>query len=284
MRQHLFNDGYTVPTAFVTKGRQRVKQYNNTTVYLNNGDEFEIELFNPTVNKVLAKIEINGKSIGSGIVLRPGERVFLERYLDEAKRFLFETYVVDGKNPNVQRAIAENGNVDIKFYYENTYYGCVNLTGGNPSWTYTTTWPPLYNPTFTCSSGRGFASGGTTVKSAGISYGEPVNDSCFYMSNTADGPVAGNNVNSNSLEFADNMDHSNPIETGRVEKGSNSNQGFMYDNSSFNTWWSWRTEWKILPFSQKPLVREDLKVFCTSCGARRKKQSHRFCPNCGYKY
>jgi hypothetical protein len=284
MRQHLFNDGYTVPTAFVTKGRQRVKQYNNTTVYLNNGDEFEIELFNPTINKVLAKIELNGKSIGAGIVLRPGERVFLERYLDEAKRFLFETYAVDGNNPNVQRAIAENGNVDIKFYCENTYYGCDNWSGGNPSWTYTT-WP-LYNPTFTNSSGRGFASGRTTIKSAGLSYGEPVVDSCFYMSNTVNNSLAGGNnpvVNSNSLGFAD-MAPSNPIETGRVEKGSNSNQSFMCDNSSFNTWWSWRTEWKILPFSQKPLVREDLKVFCTSCGSRRKKQSHKFCPNCGAKY
>ena len=76
------------------KGRKSIK---NGKVFLTDGDEFEIELFNPTQNKVLAKIELNGKSIGSGIILRPGERVFLERYLDEAKKFLFETYVEIGR-------------------------------------------------------------------------------------------------------------------------------------------------------------------------------------------
>ena len=74
------------PEAFVTKGKQRLKQYTDT-VYLNNGDEFEIELYNPTKNKVLAKVEMNGNSIGAGIILRPGERVFLERFLNESKKF-----------------------------------------------------------------------------------------------------------------------------------------------------------------------------------------------------
>ena len=100
--------GYAVPQSFITKGKQRLKQHTDT-VYLKNGDEFEIELFNPKQNKVLAKIELNGKSIGSGIILRPGERVFLERYLDVAKKFLFETYVVNGNNDEVKNAIANNG-------------------------------------------------------------------------------------------------------------------------------------------------------------------------------
>ena len=98
---------YAVPQSFITKSKQRLKQHIDT-VYLNNGDEFEIELYNPTSNKVLAKIELNGKSIGNGIILRPGERVFLERYLDEAKKFLFETYVVNGNNQEVKNAIANN--------------------------------------------------------------------------------------------------------------------------------------------------------------------------------
>ena len=34
----------TAPTLFITKGRQRVKQYDNV-VYLKNGDEFELELW-----------------------------------------------------------------------------------------------------------------------------------------------------------------------------------------------------------------------------------------------
>jgi hypothetical protein len=70
--------GLAVPQSFITKSKQRLKQQIDT-VYLNDGDEFEIELYNPTQNKVLAKIEMNGNSIGNGIILRPGERVFLER-------------------------------------------------------------------------------------------------------------------------------------------------------------------------------------------------------------
>ena len=113
--------GWVVPQSFITRSKQRLKQHIDT-VYLNNGDEFEIELYNPTQNKVLAKIELNGKSIGNGIVLRPGERVFLERYLDEAKKFLFETYVVNGNNKEVQESIAKNGDVVVKFYDEMTTY------------------------------------------------------------------------------------------------------------------------------------------------------------------
>ena len=60
--------GFAVPQSFITKSKQRLKQHVDT-VYLNNGDEFEIELFNPTQNKVLSKIEINGISIGSGITI-----------------------------------------------------------------------------------------------------------------------------------------------------------------------------------------------------------------------
>jgi len=54
---------------------------------LNDGDEFEIELFNPKTNPVLAKISINGKRISErGIILNPGQRVFLERFLDSPEK------------------------------------------------------------------------------------------------------------------------------------------------------------------------------------------------------
>ena len=72
----------------MNKGRRNVKE--GKFVYLQNGQEFEIELYNPTSEVVMAKIEMNGKSISSsGIVLRPGERVFLERFLDNSNKFKF---------------------------------------------------------------------------------------------------------------------------------------------------------------------------------------------------
>ena len=68
------------------------------------------------------------------------------------------------------------------------------------------------------------------------------------------------------------------------EKGSSSNQSFVYDSSTFNAYPSASNWWKIKPVSEKILVKEDLKVFCTECGSKRKKDSHKFCPHCGTKY
>jgi hypothetical protein len=245
--------GYAVPQSFITKSKQRLKQHTDT-VYLNNGDEFEIELYNPTQNKVLAKIEMNGNSIGNGIILRPGERIFLERYLDEAKKFLFETYVVNGDNKEVQQAIANNGDVVIKFYDEvrtstyNVNSGTVTINNPSFGWGSTTTGSPYYgNATFTTS--------GTNL---------------FYNASLTSGTISTNSSRS--------------LETGRVEKGSESNQSFTYDSSSFNSYPSTTNWWKIKPKSTQVITKEDLVTYCTECGSKRKKDTHKFCPQCGTKF
>ena len=246
--------GLAVPQSFITKSKQRLKQQIDT-VYLNNGDEFEIELYNPTQNKVLAKIEMNGNSIGNGIILRPGERIFLERYLNEAKKFLFDTYVVNGDNEEVKQAIANNGDVVIKFYDEvkmstyNVNSGTLTINNPNFSWGSTTTGSPYYSPTFTTTS-----------------------TSTFYNANTS---LTSGTVNTNSLRN---------IETGRVEKGSESNQSFTYDSSSFNSYPSTTNWWKIKPKSTQLLTMEDLVTYCTECGGKKKKDTYKFCPQCGTKY
>lgn len=281
----------TVPSAYVTKMRQRIKQYNDT-VYLKNGDEFEIELFNPTTNKVLAKIEINGNTIGgNGIVLRPGERVFLERYINEAKKFLFETYKVSGTNGDVQRAIANNGDIVIMFYQE--YFAPVTTWSPSVS---QTIWPNWHNGIYYYTTNTGSArtnllndlrgtltntSYSSTIGTTGVQgcAGTPTLDCCSFTTST-------------DAKFSDNLrktktlkkESLKEVETGRVEKGSNSDQSFTYDYTTFNTYCSWTTKWKILPVSQKETVIEDLAIFCTGCGTKRKKHSHLFCPICGTKY
>src|SRR4051812_2130373 len=104
---------YTLPQpnaqAFITKGKNRLKQ-NGNHVYLDNNEEFEIELFNPRTVTVMAKIKINGQLIpGGGLVLKPGQRYFLDRYLDRAKKFLFSTYEIDGGDAQAVAATALNG-------------------------------------------------------------------------------------------------------------------------------------------------------------------------------
>lgn len=237
--------GVAVPQLFITKGKQRLKQYVDT-VYLNNGDEFELELFNPTHKKLLAKIELNGNSLGSGIILRPGERVFLERYLDDPKKFKFETYDIDGSNQEVLDAIRNNGDVIVKFYEEINFTFTPNIFVTGTSWTYkgvpNNTWTTNTNDT--------------------VSYTSSGNSTIVNCSNV---------VNDN-------------FETGRIEKGSNSNQTFNYDYSNFSNNSSHAYWFKIKPQSAKLKTIEDLVVYCTECGAKKKKDSFKFCPHCGNKF
>lgn len=257
---------YAVPQSFITKSKQRLKQHIDT-VYLNNGDEFEIELYNPTPTKILAKIEMNGKSIGNGIILRPGERVFLERYLDEAKRFLFDTYVVNGNNQEVKDAIANNGDVMIKFYDEIVLLGTgtSTITIGLPyPWSNITSTSLNYPP-------------GVTMFNTSTFDGTIATSNYSYTSNST---INDSNVNYTKSKTSEERH----VETGRVEKGSDSNQTFTYDNTSFNSYPSKTNWWKIKPVSTKVLVKEDLVVYCTECGSKRKKDNHKFCPQCGVKF
>ncbi len=109
------------PSATITKGRGRLKTY-GSNVYLKDGSNFEIELYNPKTTSVLAKIWINGQVISAagGIVLRPGQRVFLERFIDVTKKFKFTVYEVDDSTQS-QAAIVNNGKVEVQFYDELVY-------------------------------------------------------------------------------------------------------------------------------------------------------------------
>lgn len=294
MNKSFINSGST-PSAYVTKNRQRVKQYNDS-VYLNNGDEFEIELFNPTQNKVLAKIELNGISIGSGIIVRPGERVFLERYLNVARKFLFETYKVSGTSAEVARAIANNGVVDVKFFseYVNPFAGVVVTTNWANYSQPTITQPFRYETDYIIPS---YGTGTLNVNS---------NISSSNTSKSFGGAGESATFTSTSMNFSDSFADSgmksapkrsfggikklmktslsNEVETGRIEQGSHSSQSFKLDSTTFNTYPSWESKWKIVPLSEKPVTREDLVLHCTNCGAKRKKDSYNFCPVCGNKF
>lgn len=307
--------GRAEPVAYVTKGKQRIKQYKNQTVYLNNGEEFELELFNPTSHKVLAKIYLNEESIGAGIVLRPGERAFIERFIDVARKFVFKTYEVDGRNEQVKKAIANNGDVRVAFYKEETptpTYWTNTWTTTWPTWgTYTYTDNTTYGtPTFGPQDWDGNLSGSIDLKgvsNAHTFYSNSMStptaslDSLDFMaqdqsrgiidmSASVRGASSGGRKMSKSISKGGELKarsaklSSRNTETGRVDKGSHSSQTFGHDYSSFEYFWTWETKWKILPTSQKPVLAEDMKVHCTNCGAKQKKLSHKFCPICGEQY
>ena len=236
------------PVAFIAKNKQRLKQYNNV-VYLKNGDEFEIELCNPTKEKVLAEITINNKSLSTGISLRPGERVFLERYTNEPTKFKFETYTVDN-NIQVQKAIENNGNIKVNFYKES-----INWEGITWSWN-------------------------SHVDSSSSGY--PIKYYNFLTNNNS----VSNDVSSTVCSFNTSASIINKneksVETGMVAKGSKSEQKLVNDNSNFMYNPSWTNEWKILPESRREVTSDDLLIYC-SCG-RKQRKNEKFCPLCGKKF
>ena len=107
-----------MPTANLAINKSRLKVYGKKsevpTYYLQKGQEFQIELFNPTKDTILAKISLNGKPIAQGgLVLRPAERVFLDRYIDVARKFKFDTYEVANTKES-QKAIEDNGDFKVE--------------------------------------------------------------------------------------------------------------------------------------------------------------------------
>ena len=240
--QQNYNFGSKEPSAFITVRKQRQKQ-NGKNVYLHDRTEFEIELHNPTNDSILAKISLNGNRISnSGVVLKPGERVFLERYLDEDRKFLFETYEVSDSKTN-QRAIENNGLVIVEFFNKMLFTNYGHLGG----YTY-------LNNQLLYGSGSGIVNGNPTI---------------FNTTGLGNSNIIGNT----STSYA-------KIETGRVEKGDKSDQEFGTSYEIFNTNVSWVKEWKILPFSAKDMTTKDLIKKCGGCGTK-VKDNYKFCPQCG---
>ena len=94
------------PGAWIVSSKDRGrKQIKSGKVFLNDGDEFEIELFNPLIVSVLADIKLNGQSISkTGLVVKPGQRVYLDCFIDDRKKFKFSTAIWQSKEKtnNVQ--------------------------------------------------------------------------------------------------------------------------------------------------------------------------------------
>lgn len=115
------------PSVLITSNRNELKVYHGTTVYLNNGDNFELRFFNPLPYKIGVEIDFNGMKKGDGyLVLNPGQDLILDRFLDEQRKMIFETYTVDGNNESAIKAIEQNGIINFKFYAENGHYNHKN--------------------------------------------------------------------------------------------------------------------------------------------------------------
>jgi len=239
------------PTAHITKKKSRLKVYNGHLVFLNDKDNFEFELHNPKQKSVLVKVKLNGEYIStSGVVLKPGQRVFLERFLDSNNKFEFSTYKVKDTSEN-RSAIDLNGDVRIEFYDEQT-------------------------------SRNNFALPSRTIYGNGIVYGSSTGDYIPHFGTTISTTGGVGYSTSTSTFNTSNATYTSSIDTGRIERGKKSSQDFTNSYQEFNYYTSHEVNFKIQPSSTKNKTTEDIRQYCTECGTKT-KTNFKFCPSCGNK-
>ena len=277
-----------------------LKEYSNSEqeriVYMNDGTEFQIQIFNPYNYIIGVSFNFNNnlQSNSRLLVLRPGERVWLDRYLDNESRLLFSTYEV-GNSEEIKKAIKDNGNVCIKFfkeqekrdwgnniYYINnpwTYYKFDNNLNKNFNTDYTvycnaSLESPKLSSVNYCQT-LGLSSAATTAVSSSVSTCTSATYDAKDLIKTFTPNTSTENTRGLSLK------KSKKIETGRIEEGSHSEQKFKNVNKDFE-YLPFKTEYiKILPTSQKQITSNDLqKKYCYNCG-RKLNQKYKFCPYCG---
>ena len=266
-----------------------LKEYSNSSneriIYMNDGTEFQIQVFNPYSYVIGVSFEFNNHNNTSQLlVLRPGERVWLDRFLDNESKLLFSTYQV-GASKEVQEAIKDNGNLCIKFYKERE---------NKPQISYVKTYPYEWNikPIETidvyynnignsyCLDNNSNINCASTANVCSTIEGSLNLDSSITQASAASTYTSYSSSASTKLR---SLSKSKSIETGRIEKGSHSNQRFENVYKDFE-YWPFKTEYiKILPTSQKQINSNDLqKKYCHECG-KKLNPKFKFCPSCGAK-
>ena len=247
----------TRPEAHITSKKSRHKIYDGKNIYLKNGTNFEIELHNPTSIRYMAKIWINGKLIStSGIVINPGRRDYIERFIDKNAKFEFKTYEVDNVE-ETKGAREKNGLVKIEFYPEIQKINTKGVTITNP---------PVFYDNY-------------TYKSDNMT----MSVSSFHSSTSFTGPnLRSSKMSLNELGLKESAT-TDSIETGRVSQGGESSQKFSTTTGDFHTIPFYIYEYHLLPESLKAIEAQEIRNYCGECGIRIKKSNWKFCPNCGEK-
>ena len=259
--------------AKIAISKNLIKEYKSSnserTVYLNDGTEFQIYLKNPYQTHLGVKIYVNNQVIGSNmLVLRPGQSFWLDRFLNDNKKFLFSTYNVEN-TAEMKYATNNNGKVKIEFYHEKEETPYISAKIVEPlktnfDWT---------NYDITCSS----AMSSNEPRSTYYCSTEDIENSANAATNSAlastlyDTSVSAKNTNDSYLE------------TGRVEKGGVSRQEFEYCDINFD-YYAFKTEnILILPTSRKQIRAEETRRrYCSQCG-KKVNPKDKFCSNCGTK-
>lgn len=281
-------NGMTLPTCEIFVNGQKRKLYgkNKNKVYLQNGDNFQLKFFNSLQERIGVQLCMNGIKVDNDLlVLNPGQEITIERYIGTNRKLTFSAYDIDTTNMSETRvkqsikAIEKNGVLEIVFWNEkvkNVTNVTTDYTMVNPNWYIYPYDTNLYENTTSFS---GFIGPMGSVGPFGTS----------------------------GTSGTDDRKLSKKIETGRIEKGSVSNQYFSPIAFEIGEPF-YRMKFKLLPFSLKPVKKKlydsttiksiidgsqtnfyirtesTVREYC-KCGYRisRGKGAWNFCPMCGKK-
>ena len=263
----------------------------NGASYLRDGQEFMLMMHNPTSKVIAAKLYFNGKAQANAIRLRPGERVWLDRFVDVDKKLKFDTYFVENSDES-KHAIAGNGKVRVEFFEqaETVIPPPINY----PNWPvirpifidrpvypyiHPYTMPsPYWQPGIFYSSGIPGNIGGCNANYAAGVTTSSYNSTGVIGNNGSSGSAGESHVTMDSMqEFSDEL------ETGRIEAGEKSKQELKESYDEFKPNYFHSIEIELLPESRKPVSAKDLRPKCAKCNRKQKKKEI-FCPSCGTKF
>jgi hypothetical protein len=271
-----------------TSSLDELKTYQGNDIFLNNGDEFQIRLFNPLSEKIGAQVSINGKTSQNLLVLNPGEDVVVDRFLDEQRKMLFETYKYDEGNQAAVNAVANNGRIELRFFKEYVTYdyatlynvnGMGNAVYGNSG------------PTGSMGSSGISGTGGFTGQG---SFTTTTNNVFLSSTNLTIGMYKSPGIYTSESDLSFVSDSQPEVkstkrfkkslkETGRVEKGGQSDQGFKAVDIKFQSYAFHTILYNLKPMSEKNSYAKEVRDYCTECGYRLRNNSWIFCPKCGEK-
>lgn len=251
--------GSKLPHAWVVspndKGRRKI--YNENKIYLQNGEEFSIELHNPTQNNVVALINLDGKPISkSGLILRSGERIYLDCFMDDLKKFVFDTYNVEDTEES-NDAISNNGLLEV-FFYNELIVDRVDLTNiprvqeHHHHHHHPTRWYPYYQDNIWYghnTTGNGIIGQTTTTYN---------NNSDMNVTLTGSLDMNVSNILLNDTSGQINVNAVNSLETGQTIKGEDSLLKFKEIDMALEEEHVSTVSYTLLPESRMPRTIKDV--------------------------
>ena len=94
-KPHKIPSGIVYPDCDILINNQKRKIYGKNKIYLNDGDYIQIGIFNPLYERIGVQLEFNGEKEKKLLIVNPGQKIKLDRFIDTKKKIKFSTYVVD---------------------------------------------------------------------------------------------------------------------------------------------------------------------------------------------